>query len=473
MALSNTTRIKRDILIRLVQGFLKGTLLDDIDRIPLIMRPKEDEPTRCCIYKDRAIIKYRIMAALGVRTEDETDELKMLKEYCKDALKEDKPESPFLTILAEACSSCTPKRHEVTNACRKCAARLCESVCPKDAIYYDEKQAHIDKDKCINCGMCMKACPFTAIIRVAPPCEEACPVDAIKKLKNGKAEIDTDACILCGKCVTGCPFSAVMERSQIISVLNKLSNPRNHMTALVAPALYGQFTAPPEQVLAAVKKLGFDSVIDVSAGAVTTVEEESQELVERLDQKASFMTTSCCPSYVMFANKYMPDLVPHVSHTPSPMIFSARAALKANPNTTTVFIGPCIAKKQEALSSGIVHHVLNFEELIAMWAGYSIEIDDCSSLDLSGITADSREFPISGGVAKAVEHQCPQSIKTGCVNGLVNIKQFAKEIKQHKADDVDLIEVMVCNDGCTGGPAALSPAKTASARIRKNSKDKS
>ena len=92
--LSGASFIRRKLMIRLVRAFDAGTLRDELDRMPIELRPKDGEHSRCCIYRDRAILKYRLMAILGISVEDETDETKMLKEYFDDKAEGRQTEKP-------------------------------------------------------------------------------------------------------------------------------------------------------------------------------------------------------------------------------------------------------------------------------------------------------------------------------------------------------------------------------------------
>ncbi|MDR3626832.1 MAG: hypothetical protein P4L45_08355, partial [Ignavibacteriaceae bacterium] len=121
--MSNLARIWREIYARIARLYFENKLIENIDRIPLEMRPKNgDELSRCCVYKDRAMIKYRIMAALGFGTEDEKDELTPLSEYALAAFNNSLPDS-HLTILTDLCSACIKTHYHITDACRGCVAR--------------------------------------------------------------------------------------------------------------------------------------------------------------------------------------------------------------------------------------------------------------------------------------------------------------------------------------------------------------
>ena len=206
--MNGAERMRRELMIRVVRDFTGGRLEETIDRIPILLRPKNAPFSRCCLYHDRAVLKYRLMALLGCRLEDEDDESKPLSAYLSEALAADLSiEGEPLTVASAGCSGCPESRVVVTSNCRGCFARPCLFSCPKGAITVENQQSRIDYDKCVKCGRCEKACPFNAITRTVVPCESACPVGAIRKNEHGVAEIDFSRCVFCGQCLTAllCP----------------------------------------------------------------------------------------------------------------------------------------------------------------------------------------------------------------------------------------------------------------------------
>ena len=146
----------------------KGELLESIDSMPYEMYPRNQKPKgRCCIHKERAVVKYKTMAMLGFTMKDEVNEMDSLSTYAKRMLERkeiDMQNGAVLHVMDEACSSCVKINYEVSNICRGCVARPCYTNCPKDAIYYDkEGKAHIDHDKCVGCGRCIAVCPKDAV----------------------------------------------------------------------------------------------------------------------------------------------------------------------------------------------------------------------------------------------------------------------------------------------------------------------
>ena len=467
--LNAATYLRRELLIRLVRAFDSDTLQEEIDRIPVKLRPKDGDPSRCCVYHDRAVIKYRLMAFLGISAEDETDEAKTLKEYLGEVVDANvgREESDVyerrvapISVCEPACSGCPDSRVVSTSNCRGCLARPCLYSCPKNAITVTGGRSVIDHGKCIKCGKCISACPYHAIIKTTVPCEEACPVGAIRKNERGIAEIDFKRCIFCGKCFMSCPFGAIMERSQIIDILSAMKRGEK-LVAMVAPAADHQFPGTVEQLLAACVKVGFSDVIEVALGAEKTTSHETAEFLERMERDPkTFMTTSCCPAYVNLVGKHIPELVEHVSLTPSPMVYAHEMVRETNPSAKTVFIGPCVAKRSEAKRKG-VDFVLSFEELGALLAGRKIDILACEPHPVKRpAAAAARNFAKSCGVTEAVLAETTAKLpdfKLSAKQIDGNDRRTAGILKLHALGKLpgNFIEVMACPGGCVNGPCSL------------------
>src|SRR5574344_2781000 len=258
---SNTTHLKREVLVRLIRAFVNQEM-SGLYKLPFEMRPKNaDVPYRCCIYKERAILRQRAIAGLGLGVEND-DEITTLTQYGEKALERKEPDKEILTVIETACKGCVPSRVYVTELCQGCVARPCVSTCKFGAIQIKDGKSVIDGDKCKNCGMCMQVCPYSAIVRLKVPCEDACPVGAIAKNEQGHAEIDFDKCISCGACVGACPFAAVHEKSQVIDVLKAIKSGKK-VVAMVAPAVVGQLPVSVGKIAQALIKSGFSEVVEV------------------------------------------------------------------------------------------------------------------------------------------------------------------------------------------------------------------
>ncbi len=456
--------IRRDLMARTVKLMKEGKLVEEIDRLPIEYSPRhKDAKRRCCIYKERAIIKYKMMPVLGYAVGDEKDELTPLSDYAQRALDRDSIHERILTVADEACTSCVKANYIVTNLCKGCVGSACSMNCPKDAIDFKRNgQAVIDDSKCINCGICQKACPYHSIVYMPVPCEESCPVNAIQKDKYGIEQIDESKCIYCGRCVNACPFGAIFEISNLVDVFRNIQAGKK-VIAIVAPSIMGQYKASTGQIFAGIKALGFHDVIEVANGAMVTAANEAIELKEKLENGQSFMTTSCCPGYMEAVDKHLPELKPFVSHTKSPMYYTAEMVKKQHPDAAVVFIGPCIAKRKEAQSASNVDYVMTFEELDSCFIGYDVDMKKLSPLSLNKTSVESQMFGGSGGVTAAVlAENVEAAIKPIKIDGLTKKSMTLLKMATKGKSQGNFYEVMACEGGCIAGPSAHEEFKKGS-----------
>ena len=457
---NNASQLKKDILVKIALMFIEDRLIEDIDRLPIEIIPRDSKSIRCCIHNDREIMKNRIMARLGISVEGKEDSGIPLSEYAKLALEREKPTWPMLTVLDEACNACVRANFMVTNACQACLARPCMINCPKDAItILDEKRAHIDSNKCINCGLCLKNCPYHAIIYIPVPCEESCPVGAINKNEHGKEVIDYHKCIFCGNCMRECPFSAMMDKGQLLDVLKHLKADKK-VNVMYAPAIASQFNAKPGQLKSALLKIGFNKVWEVALGADVTSDKEAAEFEERMERGDKIMTTSCCPAYVKAVRKHVPELIPCVSETKTPMHYTG------------------LAKRRESIDDDLVDYCLSMEELDALFIATGTEVAKEPDLDIGAVpTSSGRKYAVSGGVSEAVKVRLkhPEKLKAAVINGLdkEGMKQLRGygKVQSGEAPVTDstpnLVEVMACNGGCVGGPCVVKNPKAAAVQLQR------
>ena len=251
-----------------------------------------------------------------------------------------------------------------------------------------------------------------------------------------------------------------MERSQLIGILSAMKRGEK-LVAMVAPAADHQFPGTVEQLLAACVRVGFSDVIEVALGAEKTTAHETAEFFERMERDPkTFMTTSCCPAYVNLVGKHLPELVDHVSLTPSPMVYAHEMVREANPSAKTVFIGPCVAKRSEAKRKGI-DFVLSFEELGALLAGRNVDVLACEPHPVKRpAAASARNFARSCGVTEAVLKKATSEIEgfkldSRQIDGID--RKTVAQLKLHALGKLpgNFIEVMACSGGCINGPCSL------------------
>lgn len=460
-----TSHLKREILVRLIKAYLSDNFEENTRLIPYDMRPKGSEvPYRCCIHKERAILRDRTIAGLGLSIEDAQDN-ELLSTLAAKAQERTQPEENPLTVLQTACKGCVPSRIYVTDLCQGCVARPCEATCKFGAIKVENGKSVIDPEKCKNCGMCAQVCPYQAIAKIIVPCENACPVGAIAKDEDGHAHIDFEKCISCGKCVSACPFGAVHEKSQIIDILKEMKAGKK-VVAMIAPAIMGQLPCTPKQLKQAILELGFSDVIEVAEGADITTKNEAVEFKERMEKGEGFMTTSCCAGYNELVDKHVPELKPYRSETKTPAYYTAELVKKDMPEAVTVFFSPCVAKRREALQNPKIDYVLNFEELGAWFIALNVQLSECDESEFrTESSAQGRNFANTGGVAGAVNSLLDEGEKATAyvVDGLnkQSIRDLKKFAKNGKCEFGNLIEVMACSGGCLGGSATINAYKPA------------
>lgn len=429
---------------------------------------------RASAFLDRAIIAERLRLAMGLNIRP-SDRARPITEGIELANKPEKYyEPPLINIIKFACDACPTNSYEVSNMCRGCLAHPCTEVCPVEAIKIVNNRAIIDQDKCIKCGLCAKACPYTAIQHHQRPCAQACGVDAISSDENGRAQIDYDKCVACGQCIVACPFGAISDKAQIYQLIHAI-NAGEDIIACVAPAFLGQFgkNVGFDDFKTALKKLGFKDAIEVAIGADICTIDEAHDFLEKVPDELDFLGTSCCPSWSVMAKNQFPEFKDNISMTLTPMVFSARLVRETNPNAKIVFIGPCSAKKLEASRRTVrseVDFVITFEELSGMFAAKDVEVIGTNSAMDDQATGSGRGFAVTGGVAEAVANLVKKEhpeieVKTFKADGLKDCVLMLKGAKKNKFKGY-LLEGMACPGGCVAGAGCIAKPSLATGKVK-------
>lgn len=407
--------------------------------IPEQIIPGPEPTTRCCIYKERAVVGNRVKLAMGG----------------------DRANPAIVEVLPIACDECPITEISVGPSCRGCLAHRCVEACPKGAISIVNHRSVIDHSKCILCGKCIAACPYGAIVKNMRPCEKNCPAKAISMGPDRKASIDPNKCIACGECTVQCPFGAIMDKSFIVDAIQMLLGSQKwgyRVYAALAPSFVGQFPGTFGQLVTALKQIGFHDVAEVALGADLTAAAEAAEFEER----GGPMTSSCCPAFVSFMERHMPAQAGMVSHTPSPMVMCGRHIKEKDPNAKVIFVGPCIAKKSEfqlPKTQGAIDCVLTFEELYAMIASRDIELPELEETPLDQASGFGRGFAVGGGVANAVVQAVKErgsSVEIDCLacSGIDECRSAVLRMSRGVLPE-NFIEGMACSFGCFQGPAVI------------------
>ncbi|MCD8186799.1 MAG: hypothetical protein LUD68_10295 [Rikenellaceae bacterium] len=264
-----------------------------------------------------------------------------------------------------------------------------------------------------------------------------------------------------------------MEKSHLIDLIRAFREEKQ-VVALVAPAIAGQFKAPLAQIMGAIKQVGFHQVIEVAKGADVTTANETAEFEEKMAEGQPFMTTSCCPSFTTSVYKHMPELAKYVSHTKTPMAYTAEIARKLYPDAVLVFVGPCLAKRHEAFLDVNTDYMLSFEELAALMNAADIDIAQCEPVEVDPtIHCSSRGYPVSGGVAGAIIQRLDGKlpIVPVTINGIT--KSTIREMKGFvKNCPGNMVEVMACEEGCVNGCGVINNPKVAARLVGDLAKNK-
>ena len=433
-------RVKHEVMREVCRLAWEGKLDEEREQIPYRMFPGPQATFRCCVYKEREIVRQRVRLAEGKSPAGVHS-------------------TNIVQVINAACEECPIASYIVTDNCRKCMGKACQNSCQFGAISMGPTRSYIDPNKCRECGKCAAACPYNAIAHLERPCKRVCPVDAITYDEYGICRIDEEKCIRCGICIHNCPFGAIGTISTVVQVIEAIKTGKK-VVAMLAPATEGQFG--PEITMAswrtALKKAGFADMVEVGLGGDLTAASEAVEWAEAY-KEGKKMTTSCCPAFVNMIKTHFPALKENMSTTVSPMCGVSRYLKRQDPETVTVFVGPCIAKKSEAADhavKGNADFVLTYGEIRSLLYGRDIELEPEPD-DVQQSSVYGKRFGDGGGVTAAVlrcfeemgEDIKPEVMKC---SGAAECKKALLLMKAGRLP-ADFIEGMVCEGGCVGGPS--------------------
>ncbi len=286
----------------------------------------------------------------------------------------------------------------------------------------------LKKSNCKNCYKCIRHCPVKAI-----------------RFSGNQAHIIGNECILCGHCFVVCPQNAkeIVDGTEKARVLLGSGAP---VVVSLAPSFIANYEGVGiESMRRALKKLGFFDVEETAIGA-TIVKTEYERMLR--EEERDVIITSCCHSINLLIQKHFPSALEYLADVMSPMQAHCADIKKRMPNAKTVFIGPCVAKKDEAeYYEGIVDGVLTFEELTNWLKSEGIELEK----DVDN-TPESRArfFPTTGGVLKTMSQNVP-GYTYMALDGVENCIAALKDIESGKIHKC-FIEMSACVGSCIGGP---------------------
>ena len=286
----------------------------------------------------------------------------------------------------------------------------------------------LKKSNCKNCYKCIRHCPVKSI-----------------RFSGNQAHVMEEDCVLCGQCVVVCPQNAkqIVDETEKVKVLIQSGAP---VYVSLAPSFVANYEGVGVRGMeAALKQLGFAAVEETALGA-TVVKREYDRLLR--EEKRDILISSCCHSVNLLIEKYFPSALPFLADVQSPMQAHCAAIKRAHPEAKTVFIGPCVAKKDEAQQYGdLVDAVLTFEELSAWMAEEGVVPvpvqEECD-------TGLARLFPTSGGILRTLTERVPDYTYL-VVDGMESVIGALQDIEQGKVHHC-FIEMSACAGSCVNGP---------------------
>ena len=286
----------------------------------------------------------------------------------------------------------------------------------------------LKKSNCKNCYKCIRHCPVKAI-----------------RFSGNQAHIIGNECILCGQCFVVCPQNAkeIVDETEKVKVFLQSGDP---VIVSLAPSFIANYEGVGINAMRkALKQLGFYDVEETAIGA-TIVKTEYERMLK--EDERDVIITSCCHSINLLIQKHYPQALEYLADVVSPMQAHCKDIKSRFPNAKTVFIGPCVAKKDEAEHyKGIVDAVLTFEELTEWFKAENIELEKEMDND---ICSRARFFPTTGGILKTMAQDIPGYTYLA-LDGVENCIAALKDIidgKIHKC----FIEMSACVGSCVGGP---------------------
>ena len=286
----------------------------------------------------------------------------------------------------------------------------------------------LKKSNCKNCNKCIRHCPVKSI-----------------RFSGNQAYIIGNECILCGQCFVVCPQNAkqIVDETEKVKVILQGDEP---VVVSLAPSFVANYEGVGiDSMRKALKQLGFYDVEETAVGA-TIVKNEYERMID--EESRDVIITSCCHSVNLLIQKYFPRELDFLADVLSPMQAHCLDIKRRIPGAKTVFVGPCVAKKDEAQHyEGIVDAVLTFDELTAWLASENIEL--CGDEE-ENENSRARFFPTTGGILKTLSKENPNYTYMA-IDGTQNCIEALKDIESGKIHRC-FIEMSACSGSCIGGP---------------------
>ncbi len=286
----------------------------------------------------------------------------------------------------------------------------------------------LKKSNCKNCYKCIRHCPVKSI-----------------RFSGNQAYIIGNECILCGQCFVVCPQDAkqIVDETEKVKVLLQSGAP---VYVSLAPSFVANYEGVGIGAMReALKALGFADVEETALGA-TIVKREYDRMIN--EEERDIVISSCCHSINLLIQKYFPSELPYLANVMSPMQAHCSDIKKRVPDAKTVFVGPCVAKKDEAqYYEGIVDAVLTFDELTKWLKEENVELKP--EMDNSE-NSKARFFPTTGGILKTMAKDNPE-YSYMAIDGVENCMEALRDIESGRIHNC-FIEMSACAGSCVGGP---------------------
>ena len=298
----------------------------------------------------------------------------------------------------------------------------------------------VKKNNCMNCYKCIRNCSVKAI-----------------GFSSNQADIVQHECILCGRCFVSCPQHAKVVRDDL-PVAKRLLEGAEPVYASIAPSFAANYPGVSiRSITKALKSLGFSQIEETAIGA-TIVKNHYNEMLDAGEQQ--IIISSCCHTVNMLIQRYFPEVLPCLAKVQSPMMAHSAAIKRENPGVKTIFIGPCISKKNECDQyPGIVDCVITFEGLSKWLASEKITlIRD----DISAPSGKASLFPIAGGIIRSMGIR-DMGYRYLVIDGMEQCMAALRDISDGNITERCFIEMSSCQGSCVGGPAmtrTISPIKS-------------
>lgn len=307
-------------------------------------------------------------------------------------------------------------------------------------------------------------------------CTDSCNHGAFSHENERGIIIDERKCLTCGSCITACPFDAIMDKIEFVPIIKHLKERKRQVYAIMAPAFIGQFgdDIRPGQIRSALKFMGFRDMIEVAILADLLTLREAYEFERLVKKKEDYLITSCCcPIWMNMVQKGYPELLEHFSPAVSPMIAAGRVLKELDKDAVVVFIGPCIAKKNEAKDkelSGAVDFVLTFREVKEVFDALEIDLRSMPEEHKEQSSLGGRIYGRTGGVSRSVEMVLKRlmgenaDFRSVQADGVKECKEILEKLKSNELN-ANFVEGMGCKGGCVGGPRSILSIESAAGML--------